>query len=158
MKRSVWKIGLGSAAITLGLTCGYQLLPRISTPASAAANEVTFPPIEQLQQYTTVERGATKELMLTSRAALDALKAGRSVPTGTQVVLVDYQSGKLHRYLVSQKVGSGADDWQYQWFWPDRTVKADENTNRCYSCHQSRQHTQFMFTFADAVGDERDGS
>jgi hypothetical protein len=52
---------------------------------------------------------------------------------------------------VSQKIGDGSEDWQYQWFWPDRSIKADENTARCYSCHQSRQDRQFMFTFTDAL-------
>jgi hypothetical protein len=74
------------------------------------------------------------------------------VPTGTHVVLVDYQSDVLHRYLVAQKTGHGIDDWQYQWFWPDRSVKADENTAQCYSCHQrSQRERQFMFTFTDAL-------
>jgi hypothetical protein len=88
--------------------------------------------------------------MLTSRAALDAIQAGQPIPTGTHVVLVDFQSDVLHRYLVSQKTGEGVGDWQYQWFWPDRSIKADENTAQCYSCHRSREDRQFMFTFTDA--------
>jgi hypothetical protein len=67
------------------------------------------------------------------------------------VVLVDYQSDVLHRYLVAQKTGAGIDEWQYQWLWPDRSITADENVARCYSCHQSRQDRQFMFTFSDAL-------
>jgi hypothetical protein len=120
-------------------------------PAHAETEAVTFPPLEQLEHYATVRRGVTREYMLTSRAALDAIKAGRPVPTGTQVVLIDYQSDVLHRYLVAQKMGEGSEHWQYQWFWPDRSIKADENTARCYSCHQSRQDRQFMFTFTDAL-------
>ena len=96
-------------------------------------------------------RSVTREHMLTNRTALDAIKAGQSVPTGTHVVLVDYQSDVLERYLVAQKTGDGIDDWQYQWFRPDGSVKADENVERCYSCHQrSRQDRQFMFTYSDA--------
>ena len=97
-----------------------------STPAFAASNSVTFPPLEQLEHYTTVRRGITREHMLTSPAALAALKAGQPVPTGTHMVLVDYQSDVLTRYLVAQKIGAGADQWEYQWFWPDRNAKADE--------------------------------
>ncbi|MFT2215056.1 hypothetical protein ACLJYM_24830 [Rhizobium giardinii] len=122
------------------------------SPAFAEANDVTFPPVGDLVHYTTVERGVTTEHMLTSQTALDALKAGTSVPVGTHVVLVDYQSGKLFRYLVSQKMGEGIDDWQYQWFWPDRKVKTDENAAQCYSCHRSRQDQSFMFTHSDALG------
>jgi hypothetical protein len=124
------------------------------TPALAAPNSVTFPPLEQLEHYTTVRRGITREHMLTSREALAALKAGTPVPTGTHMVLVDYQSDVLTRYLVGQKIGDGADQWEYQWFWPDRTVKADENVARCYSCHRSKQSEQFMFTFDGAISDD----
>lgn len=124
------------------------------TPALAATNSVTFPPLEQLEHYTTVRRGITREHMLTSREALAALKAGQQVPTGTHMVLVDYQSDVLTRYLVGQKIGDGADDWEYQWFWPDQTVKADENVARCYSCHRSKQSEQFMFTFDGAISDD----
>jgi hypothetical protein len=82
--------------------CGLLLLPKGQgpTPVRAETNAVTFPPLEQLEHYTTVRRGVTREHMLTSRAALDAIKAGQLVPTGTHVVLVDYQSDVLHRYLV----------------------------------------------------------
>ncbi|NRP21740.1 hypothetical protein LPJGGPFB_04999 [Ensifer adhaerens] len=128
-----------------------QLAP---TPALAAPNAVTFPPLEQLEHYTTVRRGITREHMLTSREALAALKAGLPVPTGTHMVLVDYQSDVLTRYLVGQKTGDGADEWEYQWFWPDQTVKADENVARCYSCHRSKQSEQFLFTFDGAISDD----
>lgn len=135
---------------------GYALveIELTPTPALAASNAVTFPTLEQLEHYTTVRRGITREHMLTSPKALAALKAGQPVPTGTHMVLVDYQSDVLTRYLVGQKIGDGADDWEYQWFWPDRTVKADENVARCYSCHRSRQSEQFMFTFDGAISDD----
>lgn len=151
------RFGLASVAGALVLVGGYIMLPEGTgpAPALAGANAVTFPPLEQLEHYTTVRRGVTREHMLTSRAALDAFKAGQPVPTGTHVVLVDYQSDVLHRYLVAQKIGDGVDDWQYQWFWPDQSIKADENTAQCYSCHQrSRGDRQFMFTFTDALSFE----
>ncbi|WP_455275027.1 hypothetical protein [Rhizobium herbae] len=124
------------------------------TTALAAANSVTFPPLDQLEHYTTVRRGITREQMLTSPEALAALKAGQPVPTGTHMVLVDFQSDVLTRYLVGQKIGDGADQWEYQWFRPDQTVKADENVARCYSCHRSKQSEQFMFTFDGAISDD----
>ncbi|MBY5645905.1 cytochrome P460 family protein [Rhizobium leguminosarum] len=118
--------------------------------ARAEANAVTFPPIEEFEHYTTVERGVSAEHMMTSREALAALKEGTPVPVGTHMVLVDYRDGKVFRYFVSQKVGKGADEWAFQWFHPDRSIKADENTARCYSCHRSRQDSHFMFTLSEA--------
>jgi hypothetical protein len=152
MIRNLLRFGLVMAAAAFILAGGYLMLPRAAgpTPAFAEANAVTFPPLDQLEHYTTVRRGVTREHMLTSRAALDAIKSGQPVPMGTHVVLVDYQSDVLYRYLVSQKMGEGVDDWQYQWFWPDQSIKADENTAQCYSCHRSRQDRQFLFTFSDA--------
>jgi hypothetical protein len=150
----VMRSGLASVAGLIVLMGGYFLSPDADgpTPAFAEANQVTFPPLDKLTHYTTVRRGITREHMLTSQAALAAIKAGDNVPIGTHVVLVDYQSDVLTRYLVAQKIGDGVDDWQYQWFWPDQTIKADENIAQCYSCHQrSRGDRQFMFTFSDAL-------
>jgi hypothetical protein len=123
----------------------------VAWQAGADQNDVTFPPIDDLTHYTTVERGITVEHMLTTNEALAAIKAGTPVPTGTHVVLVDYQSGVLTRYLVAQKVGAAAPDWQYQWFWPDGTIKADERVDQCYSCHRSRENNQFLFTHDGAM-------
>jgi len=153
MKTRILPIGLASVCGALALVAGYLTFPQGTgpSPAYAEANAVTFPPLEQLEHYTTVRRGITREHMLTSPAALAVLRAGQPVPTGTHMVLVDYQSDVLTRYLVGQKIGAGDDEWQYQWFWPDQSVKADENVARCYSCHQSRQDKQFMFTHDGAI-------
>lgn len=123
----------------------------LAVRVDAEQNSVTFPPLNDLTHYTTVERGITVEHMLTSDEALAAIKAGTPVPTGTHVVLVDYQDGVLDRYLVAQKTGDAAADWQYQYFLPDATIKLDERTDQCYSCHLSRESEQFLFTHADAV-------
>jgi hypothetical protein len=117
----------------------------------AEQNDVTFPPIAELTHYTTVERGSTVEHMLTTPEALASLKAGEQVPTGTHLVLQDFQNGELFRFLVSQKLGDGPSDWGYQWFWPDGTIKEDERTDQCFSCHRSREAQQFMFTHDGAM-------
>ena len=154
MDRYLW--GFGAILPAAAVLAGYLVLGATTLPqeALAAENAVTFPPVEQLEHYTTVRRGVTREHMLTSAAALAALRAGQPVPTGTQMVLVDFQSDVLTRYLVAQKIGAGEDEWQYQWFWPDRSIKADENVAQCYSCHRSRQAQQFMFTYDGAMSDD----
>lgn len=141
---------VAGAAVVLLLAAFLLLGGSYPSRALAEANSVTFPPIEEFEHYTTVERGEITEHMMTSREALAALKAGSPVPIGTHLVLVDYRNGQVFRYFVSQKVGEGAGDWEFQWFHPDRSVKADENTARCYSCRRSRQDSQFMFTFSEA--------
>lgn len=139
------KLALITAVATLGL------------PAGAEPNRVTFPPLDQLEHYTTVTRGEVTEHMLTSRAAIDAVEAGEPIPYGTHVVLVDYREGEVYRYFVMQNgIGWGADDpdqrtadWQFQWFWPDQSINMDETTARCQACHQSREDREFLFTYND---------
>lgn len=143
-------IAIAGAALVVLLASMLLLMDAEYPGARAEANGVTFPPIEEFERYTTVERGVSAEHMMTSREALAALKEGSPVPVGTHMVLVDYRDGKVFRYFVSQKVGEGVDEWAFQWFHPDRSIKADENTARCYSCHRSRQDSQFMFTMPEA--------
>jgi lipoprotein-anchoring transpeptidase ErfK/SrfK len=141
-------------------------IPLIALAASAVAlfgwqaiaegNRVMFPNLEQLVHYTTVRRGSVTEHMLTTREAIEAVKAGQPIPNGSHVVLVDYREGEVVRYFVMQKgEGWGADyddsrrtaDWQFQWFKPDRTINMNENTARCQSCHQARADNEYLYTF-----------
>ena len=116
-----------------GFVAGWQVL--------AETNRVAFPQdLDRLVHYTTVRRGNVTEHILTTPEAMDAVRAGRPIPFGTHFVLADYRDGEIYRYFVMQKGEDwGADydddrrtaDWQFQWFWPDRSVNMDENTARC---------------------------
>lgn len=123
--------------------------------ALAEPNRVTFPEnLDQLTHYTTVTRGNVTEHMLTSPAALDAIKKGQPVPSGSHFVLADHRDGKIYRYFIMQKGEKWAadyddrrrtDDWQFQWFWPDKSINMQENTARCQSCHRSQAASDYMF-------------
>jgi Cytochrome P460 len=122
----------------------------------AEANRVKFPEnLDQLVHYTTVRRGNVTEHIMTTREAMEAVKKGQPVPAGTHFVLVDYRDGTLHRYFVMEKgTGFGAEyderrrtgDWQFQWFWPDKSINMSENTARCQSCHRSQQGSEYLYT------------
>jgi hypothetical protein len=122
----------------------------------AETNRVTFPEnLDQLVHYTTVKRGNVTEHIMTTREAMEAVRNGQPVPNGTHFVLVDHRDGKLYRYFVMQKGdgwGTDYDDrrrtsnWQFQWFWPDKTVNMNENTNRCQSCHRSQSGSEYLYT------------
>ncbi|MBB3527585.1 cytochrome P460 family protein [Rhizobium sp. BK456] len=153
MNNTIRSFGLALVGGALVLASSYLMLPEGTgaTPAHAETGVVTFPELDKLVHYTTINRGVTREHMLTSQTALDAVQADKPVPMGTHVVLVDHQSDVLARYLVAQKTGDGPDDWTYQAFNPDRSIKTDdESPARCYSCHQARQDRQYMFTFNNA--------
>ncbi len=150
------KISLRGIAITTVLTCSAVLT---AWQVHAETNRVTFPPnLDQLVHYTTVTRGNVTEHMLTSQAAIDAVRKGQPIPNGTHVVLKDIREGKPFRYFVMQKdAGWGNDydarrrtgDWQFQWFWPDKSINMQETTSRCQACHESRESDQYMYTLRD---------
>ena len=139
----------------LGMAFGATLCAALQVHAES--NRVKFPDIAQMVHYTTVTRGEVTEHMFTSRKAIEAVRSGQPVPSGSQVVLVDYRDGKVYRYFVMEKGPDwGADydarrrtgDWQFQWYWPDKTINLKENTARCQSCHQSQQGSDYLYTFS----------
>jgi hypothetical protein len=61
---------------TFTLLVGWQV--------SAESNRVEFPiNLDSLVHYTTVRRGDVTEHMLTSREALNTIRAGQPIPNGT---------------------------------------------------------------------------
>jgi hypothetical protein len=106
--------------------------------------------------YATVERGNIHEEIFASRAAIEAVKNGQPIPSGTVITLVDTRDGKLFRYVVMEKrTGWGAEyppekrngEWEFQAFNADKSVNRNENLDRCFSCHKSQENEDFMFTF-----------
>ena len=147
MKKSVstfaWA-ALAASVVTLG---GWQV--------HAETNRVQFPNLDGLVHYTTVKRGNVTEHIMTTREAMEAVKKGQPIPAGTHFVLVDYRDDKVYRYFVMQNgAGWGGDyderrrtaDWQFQWFWPDKSVNMNENTARCQSCHQGQAKSEYLYT------------
>jgi hypothetical protein len=106
--------------------------------------------------YATVERGNIHEEIFASRAAIDAVKNGQPIPSGTVITLVDTRDGKLFRYVVMEKrTGWGAEyppekrngEWEFQAFNADKSVNRNENLDRCFSCHKPQENEDFVFTF-----------
>ena len=143
-------VTLGAAALSgcAVLLAGWQ--------ADAESNRTTMPDIDKLVHYTTVTRGEVTEHLMTTREAIEAVKSGKPVPTGTHVALVDYRDGTVFRYFIMEKGPDwGQDyearrrtgDWQFQWFKPDGTINMAENTARCQSCHTLRADRDFLYSF-----------
>lgn len=144
-----WSMSFAATLLTGGLvlTTGW---------AVAETNRVRFPDtLDPLIHYATVRRGNVTEHMLTTPEAIAAVKAGQPVPDGTPFVLADHRDGKIYRYFVMEKGADfGADyderrrtgNWQFQWFWPDKSVNMNENTARCQSCHSSQASAEYLFT------------
>lgn len=141
--------------VLVAVACGIVM---IGWQVDAEPTKATMPDISKLVHYTTVTRGEVTEHIMTTREAIEAVKAGKPVPNGTHFALVDYREGQVFRYFIMEKgAGWGEEydenrrtgDWQFQWFKPDGTINAAENTARCQSCHSSRADREFLYTFND---------
>ncbi len=147
MSKFAYLLVSGALAACAASVAGWQV--------HAEANRVQFPDLDALVHYTTVRRGDVTEHIMTTPAAMAAVKNGRPIPAGTHFVLADHRDGKLYRYFVMEKgEGFGAEydearrtaDWQFQWFWPDKSINIDENTARCQSCHRGQEDSDYLYT------------
>jgi len=53
--------------------------------------------------YATVTRGNIREELFVSREAIDAVKRGQPIPSGTIITMEDHRDGALFRYVVMEK-------------------------------------------------------
>jgi Cytochrome P460 len=145
----------------------FIVITTLAWQAGAGGELVKFPEnYAEGVRYTTVERFDIKEELVTTRAAIDAPKADQPLPSGAVLTLVDYRDGKLSRYVVMEKrTGWGADyppdkrngEWEFQWFNRDKSVKADDHLDRCFSCHKSREGHDFVWTLDQMKSASREG-
>ncbi|AET68661.1 hypothetical protein Desor_3151 [Desulfosporosinus orientis DSM 765] len=128
------------------------------TPPSTTVDELVKFPENYADGvlYTTVNRSNIREEIFTSREAVNAVKSGQPIPSGTVITLMDYRDGKLFRYVVMEKhTGWGVEyppekrngEWEFQAFNADKSVNEKEDLNRCFSCHKSAEQKDFVYTF-----------
>jgi len=126
--------------------------------------------------YTTVDRPDVKqyrELFIT-RYAFDEVKAGRPLPSGTVITMVNYKA-KLNaagepekdangRFIKTKEVagiavmekraGWGTEysasirngDWEYQAFKADGSVNDKAKLTACFTCHKPLEKQDFVFS------------
>jgi hypothetical protein len=149
----------------------------LSAGVEAGGENVVFP--ENYAKgvlYTTVDRADNKqyrELYVTPEA-IAALKAGKAIPSGTVITLVQYKAlltaagdpqkdangrfikGPLIGYAVMEKRdGWGAEypddvrngEWEYQAFKADKSVNDKANLKACFTCHKPLDKQDFVFSF-----------
>ena len=164
----------------LGIFCATAAVAGIALTAGvrAGGDLVKFP--ENYAKgvlYATVDRADNKqyrELYITPEA-VEAVKAGKPIPSGTVITLVQYkalltlagepQKGKDGRFIkgpligytvMEKRDGWGAEypadvrngEWEYQAFKADKTVNDKANLKACFTCHLQKVPNQdFVFTF-----------
>jgi hypothetical protein len=128
--------------------------------------------------YQTIDRADLKQvrvLYANSQTAIDAAKAGKPLPDGTVLTMVQYaaqvddqgnpvkgangrfvRTDKIVGYTVMEKrAGWGADvpdeirngDWQYQAFLTDRTPNPKAALAACFKCHKPLDQQDFVFSW-----------
>jgi hypothetical protein len=76
---------------------------------------------------------------------------GRFVPTDEVLTVFVQQKGKDWGEAYSADKRNG--DWDYAWFNPDGTRRANAKFDGCFACHMSRAGRDFNFTFSKWVLD-----
>jgi uncharacterized membrane protein len=114
---------------TLATALALAVAATLAGQVKAGGELVNFPEnYAEGVHYATVDRGNRRQEMFTSRAAIDAVKNGQPIPSGTVITLVDYLAkldgrgnplkdasgglikGEISRYVVMEKrTGWGAE-------------------------------------------------
>src|SRR5688572_30208526 len=137
------------------IIAGGMILAVFACRALASGDLVAFPErYAEGVHYATVQRGNITEEVYTSRAAIEAAKSGRPLPSGTVITMEDHRDGELFRYVVMEKrTGWDADyppdkrngEWEFQAFNADKSVNRTENLDRCFACHKGQARQDFVF-------------
>jgi hypothetical protein len=166
-KFSAVATGLATLAIILMLV-----------PVRAGSNKVVFPEnYARGMMYTSHDLADQKEFraFYITPAALEAVRHGQALPSGTVVTLARYDvqrdahgdpvkdsnghfiKAALKAFRVMEKrTGWGAEyppakrngEWEYQAFLPDGKVDEKVNLDTCFQCHKNGDSVNFMFSAA----------
>ena len=165
-----------AVAATIAAAAGMGLAAR------AGGEKVAFPEgFEKGVLYATVDRHDVKQYreLWASKAAVDAVRAGKPAPSGTVLTLVQYkavvddkgvpkrgadgkfQRGDLLAYTVMEKrSGWGAEyaddlrngEWEYQAFTAERRVNEKANLKSCFQCHKPHAGQDYVISLARLAG------
>ncbi len=150
--------------------------------AAAGGDKVVFPAdFDKGVLYATVDRHDIKQYreLWATKDAVDAVRAGKPIPSGTVLTLVQYkakvddkgvpvrgpdgrfQKGDLVAYTVMEKrTGWGAEypdelrngEWEYQVFGSDRKVNDKANLKACFQCHKPHAGQDYVISLARLAG------
>ncbi len=153
-----------------------------SLSALAGGDKVAFPEgFDKGVLYGTVDRHDIKQYreLWANKAAVDAVKAGKPIPSGTVLTLVQYKAvvddkgapvkdangrfkkGDLVAYAVMEKrLGWGTEykddvrngEWEYQVFKADKSVNAMAKLDTCFTCHKPHAGQDFVISLARLSG------
>jgi hypothetical protein len=150
----------------------------LTVAVRAGGDKVAFPAgYAKGVLYTTVDRADTKQYreLYAPKAAIDAVKAGKPIPSGTVLTMVNYKAklgadGNPEKdanglfiktdeiagiAVMEKRTGWGAEypndmrngEWEYQAFTPTKAVNDKANLKGCFTCHKPYDKQDFVFSF-----------
>ena len=152
-----------------------------AVPAAAGPDKIAFPATYKTGVlYTTVDRHDIRQYreLWGTPDAVAAMKAGRPLPPGSVLTLVQYKAqvdaagtpvkgpdgrfvkGDLIAYTVMEKrTGWGTDypaewrngEWEYAAFGPDGKLNEKANYKACFQCHKPHEKTDFVISHTKLV-------
>jgi cytochrome c553 len=96
----------------------------------------------------------TSKRTYVNRVALNAARAGQSLPPGSAIVVEEFAAGELTDYAAMELRAGWGDgipeilrngDWSYALFDAKRTLQADFNYARCLACHKPKAESSYVF-------------
>lgn len=158
-------------------------LAALAVPSAAGPDKIKFPADwKDHVRYSVVDRHDTKqyrELYASTQAAVDAMKAGKPLPDGTVLTLVQYKAqldaagspvkdangrfvkGDLIAFTVMEKrAGWGAEypaewrngEWEYAAFNTAGVLNEKANYKACFECHKPHEKMDYVISLAALRG------
>ena len=155
----------------------------LAVPGAAGPDKIAYPANwKDHVLYTTVDRYDIKqyrELYASTQAAVDAMKAGKALPNGTVLTLIQYKAqvdaagnpikdakgrfvkGDLIAHGVMEKrAGWGTEypaewrngEWEYAAFGADGKLNEKANYKGCFECHKPHEKMDYVISFAAVRG------
>jgi len=150
----------------------------LTVAVRAGGDKVAFPAdYAKGVLYTTVDRADVKQFreLYATKAAIDAVKAGQPIPSGTVLTMVNFKAklgadgnpekdanGRFIKTnevagiaVMEKRTGWGTEypadmrngEWEYQAFKADKTVNDKANLKGCFTCHKPYDKQDFVFSF-----------
>ncbi len=155
---------------------GVLTVSAMMTPVRAGGDKIAFPKgYADGVKYTSHDLADAKEFreLYITPGALEAVRGGRSFPSGTVITLVRYNvqldaqgnpvkdangryvKTEINGFRVMEKrTGWGIEypeskrngEWEYQAFLPDGKVNDKVSLDNCFQCHKNGDSANFMLT------------
>ena len=168
-----------ATALAVAASCGALAA---AMQVKAGGEKVSFPEgFEKGVMYATLDRYDIKQFreLYANKEAVDAVRAGRPIPSGTVLTLVQYKArvdaqgnllkdakgrfmkGDLIAYAVMEKrTGWGTEygddirngEWEYSVFGADGKFNDKANYKACFQCHKPHDQIDFVISYPAMAG------